>query len=109
MDKICVLPTFMVFFIQKMDTVNTYQLVEFDEDVSSEKKSIDCVPTSWIEFDPVLGKCLTKFMPPPYTNKRIKMLKEMTLEQSDAPSDWKKYPINIRGAAGKFKFSILIN
>jgi len=48
----------------------TFDVVHFiDSNNDNEKKSIDCVPSSWIFFDKIKHQTMTKFMPPPYTKK----------------------------------------
>lgn len=85
------------------ETVCLYQLVEFvGEEIENDKKSIDCVPTKWIEFDIIIGQCFTKFMPPPYTKEKEKLLHKMIIDTLDPLDEWPRYPITIRGRAGVF-------
>ncbi|XP_011865925.1 PREDICTED: uncharacterized protein LOC105560970 [Vollenhovia emeryi] len=85
------------------EKVYLYQLVEFiAEKTKGGKSSIDCVPTKWIEFDMIIGQCFAKFMPPPYTIERKRELKQMVVDTDDAPLDWPRYAVTIRGGAGAF-------
>lgn len=55
------------------ENVYLYQLIEFVTETNvNGAKSIDCVPTKWVEFDIFIGKCYAKFMPPPYNSERRK-------------------------------------
>lgn len=79
-----------------------YQLIEFvAEETGDGKKSIECVPTKWIEFDIDRGQCYTKFMPPPYTIERKRQLKKMIIDNVDPLNGWPQYSVLIRGGAGK--------
>lgn len=82
-------------------SVYLYQLIEFvDEMTKDRKKSIDCVPTNWVEFNLLVGKCYAKFMPPPYGSEHKKQLEKMIFDRDDPLDDWPQYPVTIRGGAG---------
>ncbi|XP_011859804.1 PREDICTED: uncharacterized protein LOC105557227 [Vollenhovia emeryi] len=89
------------------ESVYLYQLIEFVDYISKDgKKSIDCVPTNWVEFDLCLGKCFAKFMPPPYDSERKKELEKMIFDRQDPPDDWPRYLVTIRGGAATYEEAI---
>lgn len=82
-----------------------YQLVQFlDDKVSKGERSVDCIPTKWVEFDMIVGKCMAKFMPPPYGKKKSQQLHDMIRNNSDAPEEWPSYAVQICGGAGMHKY-----
>lgn len=92
------------------ENVYLYQLIEFvDEMTQDGKKSTECVPTNWIEFDLFLGKCFAKFMPPPYGSEQKRQLEKMIFDRNDPPDDWPRYLVTIRGGAGMCNDILLIS
>lgn len=79
-----------------------FDIVQFVQRDDSEKKSIDCVPSSWIIFDQKSHQLMTKFMPPPYTASRCFALHKMVKENKNAPDNWPNYAINIVQSVGKY-------
>ena len=91
------------------ENVYLYKLIEFmAETTQDEKKSIVCVPTNWIKFDLIVGKCFAKFMPPPYDSENKRQLEKKIFDRDDPPNDWPRYPVTIRGGAGMCN-DILLN
>lgn len=90
------------------ESIYLYQLIEFVAEMTQDgKKTIDCVPTNWVEFDMLVGKCYTKFMPPPYGSEYQRQLEQMIINREDPPDDWPRYLVTIRGGAGMY--NILLN
>lgn len=98
------------------EKIYTYQLVEVkDEVLIHGQKSIECVPTNWVEFDSGFGKfcfgkfwkCFCKFMSPPYNSERKKILKDMIKKQVYSSEKWNRYPVMIRGGAGMYENIVL--
>lgn len=88
-----------------------YTLIKFvyeDEQSKNEKSEIETVPNTWIGFDLTRHQLISKFMPPPYTSKRLKVLREIVKQCKEPISDWPSYDIDIRGYASKFTFSFVI-
>lgn len=84
-----------------------YQIFEFindDDDGEEKMKEIEFAPKSWISFNEEDFQLYAKFMPPPYNLKSRKFLKQLLKSKLEAPQEWPKYPINLRGHAGKYRF-----
>lgn len=82
----------------------SYQLVLFSNETVDGLLSIECVPHEWLDYDEATKKCVTKYMPPPYTKIKQALLKKMIKQKDDPDEDWPTYEIEIRGQAGKFLF-----
>jgi len=89
---------------------NNYKLIEFIGE-RKEEKGVDLVPSGWISYDKESGYLLTLFMPPPYTAVNSKVLHNMVKHRLMPDENWPKFPIEIKGEAGKslwyFLFIIL--
>ena len=79
--------------------VYSFQVIEFDDGTS------DFVPNTWMSFDPVLGRMVTKFMPPPYDASSFAKLNLLIAKKAPIDflpvSDWPTYPIILKGQASK--------
>lgn len=94
--------------ISKRD-IKEYQVFEFinsDDEGETKMKEIEFAPKSWISFNEEELQLYTKFMPPPYNTKTRKFLKDIIQLKAEAPDEWPKYQINLRGHAGKTKIFI---
>ncbi|XP_051159116.1 uncharacterized protein LOC127280265 isoform X2 [Leptopilina boulardi] len=83
-----------------------YTLIKFvyeDEQSKNEKSEIETVPNTWIGFDLTRHQLISKFMPPPYTSKRLKVLREIVKQCKEPISDWPSYDIDIRGYAKSYE------
>lgn len=75
-----------------------FDIVHFIGD--KDKKSIDCVPSTWIFFDQEMRQLRTTFMPPPYTTKKCNDLHKLVQNLGIAPNKWPSYSVNILGSTG---------
>jgi len=81
----------------------TFDVVYFiDSNNDEKKKSIDCVPSSWIFFDKKMHQIMTKFMPPPYTKKKCNLLHKLVKTNKNAPDKWPNYAVKIVESAGMY-------
>lgn len=72
----------------------------------NKKKSIDCVPSSWIYFDKKKHQLMTKFMPP-YTTKKCNTLHKLIKANGNAQDNWPNYPIKIMERTGIMLYYII--
>ena len=96
----------MIFFsvkIEKMnvDLVRPFQLVEFIQKGPRKLRPVDCVPTKWIRYDSIKKKSVSKFMPPPYTDKTNAILYKLVECELDAPDHWQEYTVKLVGDGRK--------
>lgn len=81
---------------------NTFNIVNFFKSTTYEdKKSMDCVPSTWISFDPENQELVAKFMPPPYTKKKSNVLHDLVKNNNIPLEKWPQYPIKILESAGR--------
>lgn len=79
---------------------NIFSVINF-VNTKNDKKSIDCVPSTWISYNPESQGLVTRFMPPPYSKKKCKALHEL-VKRNEPPLDkWPTYPIKILANTGK--------
>lgn len=82
--------------------IKAFQLVEFDPKNKKQKRgTIECVPSTWISFNPSTGRCQCKFMPPPYSPEDSELLCSFVKEQCPPPESWPQYPMTLRGHASE--------
>lgn len=81
-----------------------YHVVEFvTRGRKPSVRKVDVVATKWISFDNIKKKCFTIYPAPPYTEDKYEELNQALENLSDAPVDWERFTIKIRGKAGDFK------
>lgn len=66
------------------------------------QKAVDIVPVKWISFDQKSGKCMTKFLPPPYEDEDCELLHTLVENLADPPETWPTYPIRFKGRASEY-------
>ncbi|XP_046419443.1 uncharacterized protein LOC124179257 isoform X1 [Neodiprion fabricii] len=82
------------------EAIKAFQLVEFDPPNRKQKRgTIECVPSTWISYNPSTGRCQCKFMPPPYSVEDSELLCWLVKEQSPLQESWPVYPITLKGHA----------
>lgn len=84
-----------------VQSMHPFQIVEFGKKVSKSRRSLDCVPTKWINFDKTTRHFVSKFMPPPYNGKTIAALETYVKNEMDAPSQWPVYNVRLVGHGSK--------
>lgn len=81
-----------------------WYLIEFNESSSEEGiPYVDCVPATWINYNPVNKLLLTYYPPPPYDNEVLSDLKNKVRNKESPAKEWPLWHISIRGGAGKKK------
>lgn len=76
-----------------------YRLVMFLN--KKKQKEIDIVPATWINYEEASDTLLCKFMPGPYDNEKIAVLRKMVMTCDEPLKEW---PIDVRGKACKYTF-----
>jgi len=79
-----------------------YRLVMFLN--KKKRKEIDIVPATWINYEEASDTLLCKFMPAPYDNEKIAVLRKMVMTCDEPLKEWPMFPIDVRGKACKYTF-----
>ena len=58
-----------------VDKLQVYTLIRFvHRGRKRQVESIDIVPSKWLDFDSQRGRCVTKYMQPPYEEEDLKLI-----------------------------------
>lgn len=104
---------FIFDFINRMTSKLTqkdrkFTLVKFiPEDGQEEKVEIEIVPTFWVDYDLERRMFFTKFIPPPYSAKKLRVLQEIVKTCKKPMNDWPLYDVDVRGYGSKFIFGFI--
>ena len=79
-----------------------FTLIQFIHKGKKRKiEEVDIVPSKWLQFDKIRGRCVTKFPPKPYGDGDIKILHNLTKNLADAPEDWPTFSVVLKGRASE--------
>ncbi|CAL1680897.1 unnamed protein product [Lasius platythorax] len=87
---------------------NIFNIVNFYKSTTYEgKKSMDCVLSTWISFEPENQELVVKFMPPPYTKKKSNVIHDLVKNNNIPLEKWPQYPIKILESAETYTEALL--
>ncbi|XP_036149748.1 uncharacterized protein LOC105833247 isoform X3 [Monomorium pharaonis] len=98
---------FVTFTMSTLNKKNIFNIVHFYKSKYEDKKSMDCVPSTWISFEPEKQELVAKFMPPPYTKKNCNVLHELVKNNKIPLEKWPQYPIKILESAETYSEALL--
>jgi hypothetical protein len=79
-----------------------WQLIEFiDYKTEKDVPYVDCVPSTWIIYNPVTSALLAHYPAPPYNDEVLQELLEKVKNGECASKKWPLWNITIRGGASK--------
>ena len=71
-------------------------------------QDMDIIPSLWVKYDSIIKTCIVPYPAPPYTDSTLKFLNSMIKNKFPPLESWPKWPIVLKGGAGKFIFQIYI-
>lgn len=91
-------------FIFKMTSLKPYTLVEFiTRGKRKKQRSVDIVPSKWIEFNKSRNRGTTKFLSVIENEEDGIFLHDIVKNLGDPPDSWTIYSVDILGDAGMHK------
>lgn len=84
-------------------SIYPYVIVHFIHDVNDDKtRSIEFVPSSWVDFDQANGCLVSKYMEAPYSEEDKKLIRDLINAEMAAPESWPNFEVKSVGRARTF-------
>ncbi|XP_057335077.1 uncharacterized protein LOC130673881 [Microplitis mediator] len=84
-----------------------YIIIEFTKRGPKSSKPVDIVLNKWIRFDNKKKRFITKFMPGPYNDEDAGLLKDLLINNADAPEGWPEYNCYVRGESDSYDEALI--
>lgn len=78
---------------------NTFYSLNLSLLAGKKKRSIEVVPSIWVEFDKKAASCKVKYMDKPYTDQVCAKLQILIKNRVIPTADWPTFTVYIRGKA----------